>query len=271
MPLTVVPTRITGRASTSSLAVICLSDDVKCQNGHNFSFNFDHQRRPGQSVCKRFLKLRFQLCLFLFFSMYCMMFVNSSLNVTLLCMTSNESCFNGNFTDAVAAVDHILNWTLSEQSLVMSAMSWGRLLAPAAGLLVDKFDNGHLLEISFMITGLTTSVVPYASFKSFPIVCALRTITGIADAVIQPCTNKFVAQWYSEKTRTSAFGWATAGRQLGSLVVYPLSGILCTQVLLFGGWPIVFYLAGICCCLWTMMFHIFKVLRLRKRQKLMQQ
>lgn len=274
--MTVVPSRAIVDQNSTTTVVICVSDNVKCnQNGHKFSLSFD--QRPSQLLCKRLLKLRFQLCLFLFFSMFCMMFANLSLGVTLLCMTqplssSNESnCYAVSNYSVDESNSFLVNWTLQKQWLVMSAMSWGRLLSPAAGLLVDKFDNGLLLEMSFIGAGIASSFLPFASFKSFPVVIALRTVTGIADAVIQPCTNRFVAQWYSDRTKTNAFGWATAGRQLGALVVYPVSGFFCTQIQLFGGWPMVFYMSGLCSCLWTVFFHLFKVLRLRKRQKLMLQ
>jgi len=93
----------------------------------------------------------------------------------------------------------------------------------------------------------------------------------MCDAVVQPCLNKFVAHWYPDKTRTNAYGWATAGRQLGAVIVYPISGVLCQQVWFLGGWPVVFYISAIGCCGWTFAFFAFKVVRLQKREKFVKQ
>lgn len=39
-------------------------------------------------------------------------------------------------------------------------------------------------------------------------------------------------------------GVATGGRQLGALLIIPTAGALCSQTVLFGGWPSIFYLSS---------------------------
>uniref|UniRef100_A0A915JUR0 Major facilitator superfamily (MFS) profile domain-containing protein n=1 Tax=Romanomermis culicivorax TaxID=13658 RepID=A0A915JUR0_ROMCU len=152
-----------------------------------------------------------------------------------------------------------VDWSSDMQMLMMSALSWGRLVAPFAGLLTDRMDNSFLMETSFLVAGICNALFPLASSFSFGLVMALRVLLGVTDAVVQPCLNRFVAQWYSERTRTNAYGWATAGRQLGALIVFPISGFLCLQTQLLGGWPLVFYVSAFGCCAWTFTFYFFKI------------
>lgn len=54
-----------------------------------------------------------------------------------------------------------------------------------------------------------------------------------------------ITRWFPPKERTFAIGLVTGGRQIGTLLILPLSGVLCDHKELMGGWPSIFYFSAL--------------------------
>lgn len=53
-----------------------------------------------------------------------------------------------------------------------------------------------------------------------------------------------ITRWFPPKERPFAIGLVTGGRQIGTLLILPLSGVLCKHKELMGGWPSIFYFSA---------------------------
>lgn len=252
------------------------------------------------------MALRFQLCLFLCGAMFCMMFSNLSLSMTLLCMVDDpngrERAHGGSTTtmspgqeiltssmDLVndtdkqhepqwwlrstsmaslsqATTDH-LTWSPQVQNLLISAINWGRLMTPFTGLFADRFDSCWLLAAALAFAGTATALIPVSATAGFGLVIVWRLMIGLSDAVVSPGANQLIAAWYPEKVRNNALSWATGGRQLGVLLVYPIGGLFCADDGNMWGWPFVFYLSAALFGFWLLFWIPFVLLRLRRRRR----
>lgn len=53
-----------------------------------------------------------------------------------------------------------------------------------------------------------------------------------------------ITRWFPPKERPFAIGLVTGGRQIGTLLILPLSGFLCERSDILGGWPSIFYFSA---------------------------
>lgn len=228
-----------------------------------------------------FKKLRFQLCLFLCGAMFCMMFCNLSLSVTVTCMAEdnrppdpgNGTINNAflhmgpeNSTTLPTTVEKHAKWSRQIQGLMLSSLSWGRLLTPVMGTLADRIDFCWLLTGALATAGIATALIPVSASAGFGMVIAWRVLIGLSDAVVSPGVNQLISAWFPMKVLNSALSWATGGRQMGVLVVYPIGGLFCTSGS-GGGWQSLFYLSACLFGLWLLLWIPFLIVRLRRRKK----
>lgn len=84
-------------------------------------------------------------------------------------------------------------------------------------------------------------------------------MVGLADALLQPAVNSLLTRWFPAAERSYALGVASGGRQIGlsayrkfienlifigTLLIVPTAGALCSQSVLFGGWPSIFFVSA---------------------------
>lgn len=53
-----------------------------------------------------------------------------------------------------------------------------------------------------------------------------------------------ITRWFPPKERPFAIGLVTGGRQIGTLLVFPIAGFLCDQKQFLGGWHSIFYISA---------------------------
>ncbi|KRZ25422.1 Sialin, partial [Trichinella pseudospiralis] len=236
--------------------------------------------------CKRrkfvhFLRsIRFQICLLLFGCMFCLMFANLTMSVAILSMVNttlsvcvfiahNSTSSGCDRADHIAGIgDYVhsegsVNWSPETQGLVLSAISWGRLLSPAMSSIVARSDVSLWLPASLTVSALASSLIPVSVPAGFVIIVLLRFLLGVADAVAQPAINHLLANHFSSKTRNNAYGWTSAGRQFGVLAVYPIASIVSDYSGTKEGWPFVFYISSAICVLWVFLWVFFLLMHRR--------
>ncbi|VDK42243.1 unnamed protein product [Anisakis simplex] len=137
-----------------------------------------------------------------------------------------------------------MDWSADEQGYIFSAFNLGLLTMLGTGLLADKFNAKYMIIGSVLIASFANLLIAVASALSVYYTIAGRFLVGVSDALLQPSVNSLITRWFPPTERSYALGLATGGRQLGTLLIVPASGALCSQTILFGGWPSIFYLSA---------------------------
>uniref|UniRef100_A0A0N5APE7 MFS domain-containing protein n=1 Tax=Syphacia muris TaxID=451379 RepID=A0A0N5APE7_9BILA len=137
-----------------------------------------------------------------------------------------------------------VSWTSDQQGYIFSAFNLGLLTMLGTGLLADKFNAKYMIIGSVVLAAMANVLIALGSPVSFYLAVIGRFLVGVSDSLLQPSVNSLLTRWFPTTERSYALGLATGGRQLGTLVIVPIAGALCSQTKLFGGWPSIFYVSA---------------------------
>ncbi|KAI6190841.1 Sialin [Aphelenchoides bicaudatus] len=138
-----------------------------------------------------------------------------------------------------------LDWSSTERGFILAAQNAGSLLMLATGTQADRLNSKWMIVVSLSLIVVSNIAIPLVSSVSVWLTVAARVLTGFADALLQPSTSSMITRWFPPKERTFAIGLVTGGRQIGTLLILPLSGVLCDHKELMGGWPSIFYFSAL--------------------------
>ncbi|XP_026734517.1 putative inorganic phosphate cotransporter [Trichoplusia ni] len=168
-----------------------------------------------------------------------------SMSVGIVAMTSNNS---HGFP--------VFDWSRSTQDTILSSFFWGYIvLQIPAGWIAGRFGGKYLMLISMATTGVINLVLPIAAIKGdYVAVCACRILMGVSQGLLYPSLHGVLGHWVpvSERSRLGTFVYA--GAQLGTIIELLSSGALAASS---WGWPSVFYVAGVVCILWSILWMVF--------------
>ena len=102
------------------------------------------------------------------------------------------------------------------------------------------------IVVSMSLVVVSNVAVPLVSHISVWLTVAARLLTGVADALLQPSTSALITRWFPPSERAAAIGVVTGGRQIGTLMIMPLAGYLCSRHELLGGWPVRIFIKQLC-------------------------
>ncbi|PZC74361.1 hypothetical protein B5X24_HaOG207924 [Helicoverpa armigera] len=167
-----------------------------------------------------------------------------SMSVGIVAMTSNNSYGYP-----------VFDWPRSIQDTILSSFFWGYIvLQIPAGYLAGRFGGKYLMLVSMATTGVVNLLLPIAAIKGdYMAVCACRIVMGVAQGLLYPSLHGVLGHWVpvSERSRLGTFVYA--GAQLGTIIELMTSGALSASRF---GWPSVFYVAGITCIVWSIVWLI---------------
>ncbi|PAV85912.1 hypothetical protein WR25_09156 [Diploscapter pachys] len=181
----------------------------------------------------------------------CVHMMNANMGMAIVCMVQPNGTDDSTANDSLSLLDEVesnraarMDWSAEEQGYIFSAFNLGLLLMLVTGFLADKLNAKWLILASVAIATLSNIIIAALSEESVYWTILGRFLVGLADALLQPSVNSLITRWYPSSERSYALGLATGGRQIGSLIISPISGALCSQTVLFGGWPSIFYLSA---------------------------
>uniref|UniRef100_A0A915EI80 Major facilitator superfamily (MFS) profile domain-containing protein n=1 Tax=Ditylenchus dipsaci TaxID=166011 RepID=A0A915EI80_9BILA len=140
-----------------------------------------------------------------------------------------------------------LNWTSLDQGIIFSAQNAGSLLMLVTGTQADRLNSKWTIVLALMLLVISNILVPIVApmgvwFVSY----SNRLISdGVSDALLQPSTNSMITRWFPPKERPFAIGFITGGRQIGTLLILPVAGFLCSRKDILNGWPAIYYLSAL--------------------------
>lgn len=110
-----------------------------------------------------------------------------------------------------------------------------------AGYLVTRYGPRLILALGLVWWGVlsfATTIVPTDSLTTLMIV---RFVLGMGEAVMYPCANQFIANWFPANERGMANGWVFGGVGAGAGLTPPLL----TWIMLTYGWHEIFWFSSV--------------------------
>lgn len=177
----------------------------------------------------------------------------SVLNIAIVEMVSNRKTRNGTTCPSLRGSHSVItdigggkiDWSESEQQLVIAAFfPLYFIMHVPGGIMMDRFGARHVLMWCFIISSVTTAMIPMAA-RHFPwwAVFIIRLITGASQGPLIPGVSAVVSRWIPPQERATVGAMVFAANAFGILSGNLITGTLIRAV---KDWQIPFYMwAGI--------------------------
>ncbi|KAI8436389.1 hypothetical protein MSG28_009995 [Choristoneura fumiferana] len=122
-------------------------------------------------------------------------------------------------------------------------------------MLAGKFGGKSLILCSMLANGIVNMFVPFAASKGdWVAVCICRILMGLTQGFLYPSLHGLLGQWSPVAERSRMGTIVYAGAQLGTIIEMMTAGVLSASK---WGWPSVYYVTGITCLAWSILWIIF--------------
>ncbi|XP_050350968.1 putative inorganic phosphate cotransporter [Nymphalis io] len=168
-----------------------------------------------------------------------------SMSVTILGMTkANQYGFP------------VFDWSQSIKDMILSSFFWGYIILQIpAGMLTGRFGGRLLIFVSMAATGLLNLIVPFtANVGDWKAVIGCRIAMGLFQGLLYPSLHGLLGQWAPITERSRMGTIVYSGAILGTIIEMTIAGVLSDSQ---WGWPSVFYVAGVTCLGWSVLWFIF--------------
>ncbi|KAK3743741.1 hypothetical protein RRG08_043473 [Elysia crispata] len=169
---------------------------------------------------------------------------------------SSSSSDNSTSDESENVLGGKLVWEKTIQGTVLGSFFWGYLLGQIpAGWVATKFGGKWIMAITMLVSALGTLLTPVLAEAHYWAVIVLRVVLGIATGMTFPAMHTMWGKWAPPLERTKLMTFTYAGAQVGIVLTFPLSGLLCKYGFA-GGWPSIFYVTGGICLVWSILWMI---------------
>ncbi|HTT76283.1 MAG TPA: ACS family MFS transporter [Candidatus Binataceae bacterium] len=174
--------------------------------------------------------------------------------VVLLFALATALCYidRVNISIAIIPLARAKGYDAGAKGLVLSAFFWGYLwLQMPGGWVADRFGGKKVLMAGVALWSLATFFTPVAVSLSFGILLVMRVLLGAGEAVNFPAVHSIAARWTIAAERARAISLHFSGVAFGTIVALLLSPAL----VIWLGWPSVFYISGSLGLIWLLLWH----------------
>ncbi|XP_029053137.2 putative inorganic phosphate cotransporter [Osmia bicornis bicornis] len=165
-------------------------------------------------------------------------------------------CLRVSISEAIVPMSEVYNWDQTKTSLIKSSFFWGyTVIQIPSGYIASVWSGQKLLSIGILVCGILNGLIPTAAaYGDYIAVCACRVGMGLCQGCLLPCIHTLLSKWAppSERSRLGAFAYA--GAQFGTVISFPISGVLAASSL---AWPSIFFVFGGIALIWSIFFFIF--------------
>lgn len=149
---------------------------------------------------------------------------------SFLAISQSKSALNGTRLDDLAKVT-------TARGVVQA------LFSPAAGLLGDRLDRVHVIAFASFLWGVMTICMGLS--KTFTQMLAFSCVNGLGLALLIPCVQSLLADYYTPANRGRAFGLLYFTSSLGQMAGSQFSISLGRKIVAGEeGWRFVFHIVG---------------------------
>ncbi|XP_046547073.1 uncharacterized transporter slc-17.2-like [Haliotis rubra] len=198
--------------------------------------------------------LAYQACLaYLFY-----MALPHAMGFAIVCMTTQGKGHHANTSDSFNMSNSSYSsvnmpefqWDSTTQGLVLSSNFFLASLSPLiGGALCHRFGGKMVVLITSFICGVCSLLTPLAARTHLVFLIVAKVLQGFCGNMIFPATNDLWSRWTpgGEKVQLVSVGFS--GGTLSQIVLFTMSGFLCTLPF-DNGWPLIFYVLGGACLVW---------------------
>lgn len=156
-----------------------------------------------------------------------------------------------NYFDQLAKTKY--KWQRSTRAYVQSSFFVGYLLLqlPAASY-ADKYGSKKFILFCMVGSAIITLITPFIS-SSLVVFIISRFIMGLVQSCMFPSCFVCLVNWLPLKDRTFGFAVLSIAPNLGSVIIYFISGFIIENL----GWPYLFWISGLTCLIFTIFAAFF--------------
>ncbi|KAJ8321723.1 hypothetical protein KUTeg_000194 [Tegillarca granosa] len=185
----------------------------------------------------------------LFFGVFYTFAIRVNINLSIVCMVNHSAITDINSTDESHCnkndsgdIDGPFVWNRNVQANILGAYFWPYAISQVpASLLVTKFGAHRVFGCVLLLTAVITILTPVVSRVNYIGTITLRAFIGILTAGTFVSCQYLLGRWIPIQERSRMSALTFAGIEIGSLVTYALTGVLCDHGF-DGGWPSIFYI-----------------------------
>ena len=146
-----------------------------------------------------------------------------------------------------------INWSKTQQGLVMGAYYWGYVPTNLPGAwFAKRFGVRNVFGLTSLLASIIILFFPWASETSLAGTVAIRIIMGLLQGVAFPVVYTACGVWAPETERSRHLAIGFSGTSTGNFLVFPIIGVIIDTF----GWQAVFYFTGGFGIIWSILWWI---------------
>lgn len=158
-----------------------------------------------------------------------------------------------NITSKKSSSDGIHVWDEVQQGIALGAFFYGYVLTQVlGGWLSSKISAKWTVGISILGSSLFTLLTPFAAHFGLGWLICARVLIGLFQGLIFPAYQQLLGKWTPPSEATKATLTAHAGTTVGTVIAFPLVGLVSESKAL--GWQGSFYIIGASGCIWFLLW-----------------
>lgn len=147
-------------------------------------------------------------------------------------------------------MDGEFDWDKETQGILLGGFFWGYIVTQIpGGLLSQRFGGKRVFGYFMLLAAIATLFSSLSARVSPYLLLFMRIINGVGQGVVFPAVHDIWAKWAPPLERSKLIGFSHAGAQIGNVLTFPLSAILCDYGF-DNGWGSIFYVFGIVGIVW---------------------
>ncbi|XP_053397623.1 sialin-like isoform X2 [Mercenaria mercenaria] len=166
-------------------------------------------------------------------------------NMTLISFDLADSCDTSSKSRNLYSERAEFSWSKTTQSMVLSSYYYDYLIMQIpGGWLAARFGGKHVIGISMTLSSALTILIPVLARASVHCVVIARALLGLCIGTTSPSICGLIGRWALPTERIRFLGMCWFGQNIGAVIGYSTSGLLCVHGF-DNGWASIFYIQGV--------------------------
>lgn len=150
-------------------------------------------------------------------------------------------------------LDPDFDWSPHMKGYLLSSFFYGyALMQVPAGVIVKRVPANLMFGFGVFVSAILSAIMPLIA-RHFAILLICRVVMGVFQAAAVPCILNFMTNWAPPLERSRMSQLSVAGAFAGTVVIFPLSGVVGEKL----GWQWIFYVVAAIALVWCIVWAIF--------------
>lgn len=149
--------------------------------------------------------------------------------------------------------DGPFDWDEVKQGLLLGSYFWGYILSEIpGGIVAERWSARWVMFAAVFVNVVGTLLTPIAAYWYYEAFVAIRVLEGLGGGCTFPAMHVMISHWAPPHDRALLTSIIYAGTALGTVVSFPMSGLIAGTL----GWEWVFYIMGSLAAVWLILWII---------------